>query len=885
MLKSYRASLYLGLTAITISVIANSCATKKPVASTQTTTVKTTVTPVGATTTTTVGPAATPGGALKKEGIKKFSDVIPAKTKVNKGLFNSYKVDGKYFFEIPDSILNREMLVVTRLSKTPAGLKSFGQQYGGEESNDQVWKWERHDKQIFIRVPSYSIRADSTSDMYQSVKNSNLDVVLASFDIKAYNKDTTGVVIDVSDFYNGDIAAIGISDQLKKAYKILAVDNSRSFIDTIKSFPINVETRVLKTYRAVESPTDNTNAAVTFELNTSMLLLPKTPMKTRLSDNRVGFFGQRQIDYGTPAQKAEVTSYIHRWKLEPKDEAAYTRGELVEPKKQIVYYIDPATPKKWVPYLIAGINDWQKAFEAAGFKNAIVGKVAPTAKEDPQFSTEDARYSVVRYFASDVENAYGPHISDPRSGEILESHVGWYHDVMQLLRDWYFIQTAAVNPEARKAKFTDEQMGELIRFVSSHEIGHTLGLPHNFGSSYAYAVDSLRSKSFTDKHGTAPSIMDYARFNYIAQPGDGVTHLYPQIGEYDKWAIKWGYTWFPGKKTPHDEKEALDVWTKEKAGNPLYYYGRQGTSIDPRLQNEDLGDNAMKASTYGIANLKRILPNIEKWTYQKGEDFSDVQELYNEVLAQFNRYMGHVATNIGGMNENFKMYDQKGPVYDFVGKNLQRDAVLFFNKQLFATPSWLINGEELSKFDNGLIINRVKAAQVNTLSNVLSQSRLARMFDNEAKNGSNAYTVADLFNDLRGGIFTTGKPDVFKRNLQRGYIENLKSLLNDDFRTIPGISPAQLASFGLTPINMALSDIRPIVRAELKLIDARLPKGGDAITAAHYTDLHLRIKEILNPTHPVLNIAGAGAARLTNEFPANENFDFLNCWPKTVTDK
>jgi hypothetical protein len=878
MLKPYRVSLYLGLTAITIAVIANSCATKKELAAAQTTTVKTTVTPAGATTTTTVGPP-------KKEGIKKFADVIPAKTKVNKGLFNTYKVDGKYFFEIPDSILTREMLVVTRLSKTPTGLKSFGQQYGGEESNNQVWKWERHDKQIFIRVPSYSIRADSASDMYQSVKNSNLDVILASFDIKAYNKDTTGVVIDVSDFYNGDIAAIGISDQLKKAYKISAIDNSRSFIDTIKSFPINVETKVLKTYRAVESPTDNTNAAVTFELNTSMLLLPKTPMKTRLSDERVGFFGQRQTDYGTDAQKAEVTSYIHRWKLEPKDEAAYARGELVEPKKQIVYYIDPATPKKWVPYLIAGINDWQKAFEAAGFKNAIVGKAAPTPKEDPQFSTEDARYSVVRYFASDVENAYGPHISDPRSGEILESHVGWYHDVMQLLRDWYFIQTAAVDPEARKAKFSDAQMGELIRFVSSHEIGHTLGLPHNFGSSYAYPVDSLRSKSFTDKHGTAPSIMDYARFNYIAQPGDGVTKLHPQIGEYDLWAIKWGYSWFPGKKTSHQEKEVLDAWTKEKAGNPLYYYGRQGTSIDPRLQNEDLGDNAMKASSYGIANLKRILPNIEKWTYQKGEDYSDVQELYNEVLAQFNRYMGHVATNIGGMNENFKMYDQKGPVYDFVNKSLQRDAVLFFNKQLFTTPTWLINGEELSKFDNGVIINRIKASQVNTLSNVLSQSRLARMFDNEAKNGSNAYTVADLFNDLRGGIFTAGKPDVFKRNLQRGYIENLKSLLNDDFRTIPGATAAQLANFGLTPINMALSDIRPMVRAELKLIDARLPKGGDSITAAHYTDLHLRIKETLNPTRPIVNIPGAGAARLTDEFPTKGNINYLNCFPKSGSDK
>jgi hypothetical protein len=877
MSRSLKVNPYLFISAVTFVLIAGSCATRKEA---QTVTVKTTSTAAGSTATATVGPA-------KKEGIKKFSDLIPAKTKVNKGLFNSYKVEGKYYFEIPDSVLGREMLVITRLVKTPTGIKVFGQQYGGESQNDQVWKWERHDKQVFIRVPSYSVRADSTSDMYQSVKNSNFDAVLASFEIKAYNKDTTGVVIDVSDFYNGDIAAIGISDDLKKAYKVSALDNTRSYIDTIKTFPINIETRVLKTYRAAESPTDNTNAAISFELNTSMLLLPKIPMKARLRDDRVGYFGQSQTDYGTDAQKALVTAYIHRWKLEPKDEAAYERGELVEPKKPIIFYLDPATPKKWVPYLIAGINDWQKAFEAAGFKNAIIGKAAPTAKEDPGFSTEDARYSVVRYFASDVENAYGPHIADPRSGEILESHVGWYHNVMRLLHHWYFVQTAASNPDARKAKFTDEQMGNLIRFVSSHEIGHTLGLPHNFGSSYAYPVDSLRSKSFTDKHGTAPSIMDYARFNYIAQPGDGVTHFYPQIGEYDKWAIKWGYSWFPGKKTSKEEKEILDEWTKEKDGNPLYYYGRQGTSIDPRLQSEDLGDNAMKAGTYGIANLKRILPNIEKWTYQKGEDFSDVEELYTEVLTQFYRYMGHVTTNIGGMNENFKTYDQKGAVYDFVSKNKQRDAVLFFNKQLFTTPSWLIDSQELSKFDNGIMIGRIKSVQVNTLSNVLSPSRIARMYDNEAKNGANAYTVADLFNDLRGSVFNAGRPDVFKRNLQRGYIENLKSLLNDDFKGMPGIPAAQLANAGLTPINMALSDIRPTVRAELKTIDAHLPKGGDVMTSAHYADLHLRIKEALNPTRPIVNLPTAPAGRgLTTDFPRTEDMEpYLNCLPKTGLEK
>ncbi|WP_233138139.1 zinc-dependent metalloprotease [Mucilaginibacter sp. MD40] len=872
MITSLRMKACVQATALATAVLlASSCATKKEAA--RTVSLKTTTTPGGtATATATLGPQ-------KKEGIKKFSDLV-GKTKGDTGLFTTYKVDGKYYFEIPDSLLDREMLVVTRFVKTPVGLKSFGQQYGGEEVNNQVWKWQRHDKQVFVRVPSYSVRADSTSDMYQSVKNSNLDAILASFEIKAYNKDTTGVLVDVTDFYNGDVAAISAPDNIKKQYKLAGIDNSRSYIDTIKSFPINVEVRTLKTFRAGESPTDNSNAALTFEFNTSMLLLPKTPMKARLNDSRVGFFGQRQVDYGTDAQKAEVTGYIHRWRLEPKDEAAYARGELVEPKKQIVYYIDPATPKKWVPYLIAGINDWNKAFEAAGFKNAIVGKEAPSKKEDPEFSTEDARYSVIRYFASDVQNAYGPHISDPRTGEILESHVGWYHNVMSLLRNWYFIQTAAVNPNVRIAKFTDAQMGELIRFVSSHEVGHTLGLPHNFGSSYAYPVDSLRSKTFTAKHGTAPSIMDYARFNYIAQPGDGVTHLYPQIGEYDLWAVKWGYSYFPGNKTAQQEKETLDVWTKERAGNPLYYYGRQGTSIDPRLQNEDLGDNAMKASNYGIANLKRILPNIEKWTYQKGEDYDDVETLYNEVLGQYNRYIGHVTMNIGGMNENFKTYDQKGPVYGFVNKNLQHDAAVFLNQQVFTTPTWLINRTELSKFDNGVTLGRIKSVQVNAVANVLNASRLARMYDNQSKNGAAAYTVNNLFDDLRAGIFSKGKPDEFKRNLQRGYIDNLKALLNDDAsRSFPGVSPSQLAGMGLTPINIALSDIRPMVRLELNKISKSLPAGGDALTAAHYADLRLRIKEALNPTRPVVNMSiGMMGRGLIDNTTEQKN----NCWPATT---
>jgi hypothetical protein len=781
-------------------------------------------------------PVATPP---KKEGIKPFAEVITAKAKTRSGLFKTYRLDDKWYFEIPDSLLNREMLVVTRLAKVPPRVKVGSQQYGGEELNEQVWQWERRGKQIFIRVPSYAIQAAKNSDMYQSVKNSNLSTIFASFDIKAYNKDTTGVVIDVTDFYNGDIMAIGASDALRKAYKISAYDNMRSYIDTIKTYPLNIEVGTAKTYRSVESPIDNTIGAITFELNTSMLLLPKIPVKPRLMDSRIGFFGQSQIDFGTDAQKSERIAFIHRWNLVPKDTMAYKRNELVEPVKPIIIYIDPATPKKWVPYLIGGINDWQKAFEAAGFKNAIIGKEAPTPQEDPEFSVDDSRYSVVRYFASNIQNAYGPHVSDPRTGQILETHIGWYHNVMNLLRNWFFVQTAAVNPEARKAKFSDQQMGDLIRFVSSHEIGHTLGLPHNFGSSYAYPVDSLRSKTFTDKYGTAPSIMDYARFNYVAQPGDGVTNLYPGIGEYDKWAIKWGYTWFPDNLTAQQEKDKLDVWTKEKADNPMYYYGLQGNPHDPRDQSEDLGDNAMKASGYGIANLKRILPNVEKWTYEKGKDYNNLNEIYSEILIQFNRYMGHVTYNVGGLSENFKTYDQAGAIYKYLGKARQKAAITFLNQQLFTTPLWLISSEQLNKFDRAFMLTRIKSIQVGTINNVISPSRLLLMLDNETKNGSTAYSVPELFADLRGSIFATGRADAFKRNLQRGYVDRLGGLMVD-----APVSPEYI------PENFSLSDIRPLIRAELKTLLATAKARGiaqNANTKAHYEDLTVKIANILDP--------------------------------------
>jgi hypothetical protein len=833
-IKNLRALRLIGLLSLSVAVAACSSSKKKTAPATK-----------SASATAATAPRPAGGPPVKKDGMKPYKEVITGKAKSDKGLFTVHKVEDKYFYEIPDSLFGREMLAVTRFVKVPGADGT----YGGEEINEQVWKWEKRGTQVMIRLQSYSNIAAEGSDMYESVRNSNLAPIVASFDIKSLAKDSAGVVIDVTDFFAKDVNAIGISSGTKTQYKISRLDDTRSYVDTIKSFPINIEARTVKTYFAASPPVDNSLGSMTVELNTSMLLLPKVPMKARLYDDRVGYFSSRQTDYGIDAQRATVTRYVARWRLEPKDEAAYARGELVEPKKQIVYYIDPATPKKWRPYLIAGVKDWNAAFEAAGFKNAITCLEPPT--NDPDWSPEDARYSVIRYFASNIANAYGPHISDPRSGEILESDIGWYHNVMNLVRNWFFIQTAAINPDARSAKFKDEVMGKLIQFVSSHEVGHTLGLPHNFGSSVAYPVDSLRSAAFTKKMGgTAPSIMDYARFNYIAQPGDEGVVLYPGVGPYDKWAVKWGYTWFPNK-TQEEESSILNKWTIERAGNPLYFYGQQtGSPIDPRAQSEDLGDDAIKASTYGIANLKRILPNIEKWTYEEGKPYDNLEELYGEVLGQFNRYMGHVRASIGGIYENDKTYDQKGPVYTHVDAAKQKASVKFIVDQAFKTPTWMFIDAETSKFDNAELLERVRRVQVSALSGILDPARLARVINNSATNGNKAYAIDELFSDLRKGIWTelsTGANiDVYRRNLQRAYIERLQTLLQP-------ADPAQaaaLARFGASRVDPTTLDITPMARLELITLQAdlkrALPRYSNTILKAHVIDAIARIDSILD---------------------------------------
>lgn len=787
----------------------------------------------------------------KKDTILPYDKVVTKEFKSDDGLFKVHKKDNTYLFEIPNNMMEKEMLMVTRIAKTASGLG-----FGGGKQNTQVLRWQRHGKKVLLRVVSYNVVANDSLPIHEAVVNSNFEPILYSFPIKAFNKDTTAVVIDASPLFTKDVPAIALQGRRRKGLKVSRFDASRSYIERISSYPKNIEIRHVKTYFSSAPPSNSSTGSITLMFSNSMVLLPEVPMKRRIFDQRVGWFTSGQTDYGLPDQKTKSVEFLDRWRLEVKDAdiAKFKRGELVVPKKQIVYYIDRATPKKWQKYIKQGIEDWQIAFEAAGFKNAIIAKDPPTKEEDPDWSPEDVRYSVVRYLASPIPNANGPHVSDPRSGEILESDINWYHNVMTLLHNWFFVQTAAINPDVRKPEFEDKVMGELIRFVSSHEVGHTMGLPHNMGASAAYPVDSLRSATFTKNSGTAPSIMDYARFNYVAQPGDKGVKLFPGIGTYDKYAISWGYRPILNAKKAADEKKTLDGWILKHAGDPSYRFGQQqvGDVVDPSSQTEDLGDDAVKAGTYGIANLKRIVPNLTTWLAQDGEDFSSLKTMYGQVLSQYNRYMGHAASNIGGVYENYKTYGQEGAVYTPVSKTRQRKNMQFLQIQLFKIPKWLIDKDIFSKTEFSGNVERIRAYQERTLKGLLSIGRMGRLIENETLNGSKAYTLVNMMDELRHGIWSelaSGRSiDTYRRNLQRAYIDRMNYLM-----TVK--SQPKLLKYGRyakgTKVNINQSDIRAVVRGELNIlkrsIRTAVAKAPNRNTRYHLQDALKRIENILDP--------------------------------------
>jgi hypothetical protein len=806
-----------------------------------------------------------------------YERVITKEAKSDEGVFTIHTIKEKIYYEIPKSELQKEFLWVSQIAKT-----TLGAGYGGQAAGNRVVKWERKGNRILLRNVLYDVVADPKLPVSRAVQAANNDTIIMAFNIEAFGKNESAV-IDVTRLFTTEVTEFSARTRLRAR----GFDATRSFVEKTKSFPSNIEVEVSQTYTSSPEMTPGGGGApapmpipnpfaqgmrpgsnATVVMHYSMVKLPENPMMPRLYDERVGYFTIRKTDYGVDEHRAPERRYITRWRLEKKDPNA----ELSEPVKPIVYYVDPATPTKWISWIKKGIEDWQPAFEAAGFKNAIIAKEAPSKSEDPDWDPEDARYSVIRYLPSTIENASGPHVSDPRTGEILESDIQYYHNVMNLARNWYFLQAGPLDARAKKLPLPDDLMGRLVEYVIAHEVGHTLGFQHNMKASATYPVEKIRNAEWLKTMSHTPTLMDYSRFNYVAQPEDNIPPelLVPQIGPYDKWATMWGYKPIPGAKTPDDEKKMLNEWAKEQdAKSYLRFSTINARGSDPGENTEAVGDaDAIVATGLGIKNLKRVADMLLPATSHMGEPYDDLEELYARMLGQWTIELNHVTGIVGGFNSQQKHSGQDGVRFVIVPKERQVAAVRFLNENAFATPSWAVKPEILRRIEPAGALARVNLAQERVLNSLLSNTRFDRLVEQEAIDGAAAYKPADFMSDVRRGIWSEleGGPvriDVYRRNLQNSYIDLLSNKLN--------VRPA------------VTDDYRALIKAELRdlsaAINVAMPRAVDRQTRAHLADARDQIAKALDPkfaapapTTPTFTVFGFDEESESNPWS-------LDCWP------
>ena len=775
------------------------------------------------------------GGQGTAPVIRPYDRVITKEAKSDEGLFTIHRIGDRLYYEIPAAQLNKEFLWVSQIARTAIGA---GQ--GGQAMGSRVVKWERRGNRVLLRSISYDIVADRRQPIAQAVEAANNDTILMAFNIEALGKNDAPV-IDVTRAFTTEVPEFSGRARVRSR----TFDGSRSFVERAVSFPENIEVEATHTYSTgveLQGPVTTPQAlanqprpgSATVVMHYSMVKLPDQPMMPRVFDERVGYFTVTQFDYGRDEHRAQRRRYISRWRLEKKDPNA----ALSEPVKPIVFYVDPATPAKWVPFIKSGIESWKPAFEEAGFRNGILAKEAPSKDEDPDWSAEDARYSVIRWLPSTTENAFGPHIADPRTGEILEADIQMHHNVMNLARDWYFVQAGPLDPRASKLPLPDDLMGKLIEYVAAHEVGHSLGFQHNMKASSTYPAEKVRDREWVKKMGHTPTLMDYSRFNYVAQPEDRIdpADLIPRIGPYDTWATMWGYKPIPHAKTPDEEKPTLDEWARAQDTTPwLRFTTQDSLGADPGELTEAVGDaDAVRSTGMGLKNLERVADMLLTATKRPGEPYDDLEEVYGRLLGQWVLEMNHVAAVVGGVQSRQKMSSQDGRRFEALPRERQREAMQFLSSHAFTTPSFVIKPEILRRIEPVGTVDRIRISQQRVLATLLAESRINRLVEQEAVEGTAAYRPIEFFGDLRRAVWreideASVRIDPYRRNLQRAYLDAMSDKVN----------------------SRVSGESRPLARGELRSLETSvrvaIAKAADRTTRLHLQDVRDQIARILDP--------------------------------------